>query len=304
MSPEPSALYLAHFGLARLPFGLTPDRALRVDVPTHRRAMAVVRHALEAGSGFVKLTGEVGTGKTLLCRRVLNELGPDFVTAYVLDPMLSPLALRRALSQELGLGPATGLAPHELWGLLRDGLATIHAEGRRAVLVIDEAQTLPDESLESLRLLTNLETREAKLLQVLLVGQPELDDRLDRPALRQLAQRIVFSHTLEPMARDEVDAYVHLRLRQAGRPLGRLFSHRAIAAMYGASRGVPRLVNLLGHKALLAGYGRGDAAITGHHVRRAIADSRQALRWARTSRRTRRWGRLPSRLAPDPGLVP
>lgn len=274
-------MYLQHFRLRELPFGLTPNAELLVNLASHHEAMNVITLALRTGEGFVKLTGEVGTGKTLLCRRLISELGDSFATAYLADPMLSPLALRKAVAEELGITFAKGLDAHELLVLIREALVAIHEDGQQAVLIVDEAQTLPDESLESIRLLTNLETSERKLLQVVLVGQPELDQRLKDPALRQLAQRIVFSQKLGPMLRHETDAYVHARLQGAGSSVDRIFTIRALAAIHRASGGIPRLVNVLAHKSLMVAYGRGDAGVRTRHVWRAIADSKEALRWAR-----------------------
>ncbi len=266
-------MYLDHFQLASAPFGLTPDPAFLVELPSHEEAMNVVRFAVGSGEGFVKITGEVGTGKTLLCRRLLAELPASFLTAYLPDPMLSPLAVRKAVAQELGIPFPRGLEAHELLQYIRASLIEIHEDGRSALLVVDEAQTLTDEGLESIRLLTNLETRRRKLLQVLLVGQPELDHRLRAPGLRQLAQRITFSHVLERMDRAELGAYLEQRLAAAGRRGPGLFSAPAVAVIQRASAGIPRLVNVLAHKAMMAAYGRGDARVGLRSARRAVADS-------------------------------
>ena len=279
-------MYLEHFQLQQMPFAMTPDRRFSVGLPSHERAQRVLTLALRQGEGFVKLTGEVGTGKTFLCRKLLNELGPKFVTAYLPDPVLSPTGLREALAQDLGVSAETA-GTRGLWADLRERLMQIHESGRRCVWVIDEAQALTHASLESLRLLTNLETGNAKLLQVVLIGQPELDDRLSRPSLRQLAQRVVFSHRLEPMTCQEVERYLHDRLEIAGRPAGRLFSLRAVSKIHRASGGVARLANLLAHKALIVAFSQGRQTVKSRDVRRAIADSKQALGWVKTTARGR-----------------
>ncbi len=279
-------MYLEHFQLGQMPFSMTPDRRFCVGLPSHERAQRVLTLALRQGEGFVKLTGEVGTGKTFLCRKLLNELGPSFVTAYLPDPVLSPTGLREALAQDLGI-PTENASAQTLWAELRDRLMQIHERGQRCVWVIDEAQALTDASLESLRLLTNLETGNAKLLQVVLIGQPELDDRLNHPSLRQLAQRVVFSHRLEPMTCQELDRYLHDRMETAGRPAERLFSLRAVSRMHRASGGIARLTNLLAHKALIVAFSQGRQRVKSRDVRRAIADSKQALGWVHTTPRSR-----------------
>ncbi|MCP5058599.1 MAG: AAA family ATPase [bacterium] len=276
-------MYLDHFRLSCAPFGLTPDPNFRVNLPTHHEAMNVVRFAVGSGEGFVKITGEVGTGKTLLCRHLLAELPEAFVTAYLPDPMLSPLGVRKAFAQELGVPFPRSLDAQELLEYIREALVEIHQEGRSVLLIVDEAQALSNEGLESIRLLTNLETRRRKLLQVLLVGQPELDARLHTVELRQLAQRITFSHVLQRMRRREVREYVDQRLIAAGRSDGEIFTGRAIATIHRASAGIPRLVNVLCHKALMAAYGRGEARVGGRSARRAVADSAPAVRLAPSS---------------------
>ena len=271
-------MYLDHFQLHSAPFGLTPDPSFLVNLPSHHEAMNVVRFAIGSGEGFIKLTGEVGTGKTLLCRRLLAELPEAFVTAYLPDPMLSPTGVRKAAAQELGIPFPRGLDAHELLQYIRESLIEIHREGCSALLIVDEAQTLSDAGLESIRLLTNLETRRRKLLQVLLVGQPELDARLLAPELRQLAQRITFSHVLRAMERREVRDYIDQRLAAAGRSDGEIFTRGAVVSIHRASGGIPRLVNVLCHKAMMAAYGRGEAWVSRRSARRAVADSTSATR--------------------------
>ncbi|MGD8379409.1 MAG: AAA family ATPase [Gammaproteobacteria bacterium] len=271
-------MYLEFYGLTEPPFSLTPDTEFYFENPSHQEALNVLLVALESGEGFIKVTGEVGLGKTLLCRKLLNSLGDDWVTAYIPNPHLSPVAVRLALAEELGI-PLRGRQTQEQ--VLREitrKLIELRAEGKRTVLLLDEAQQLPQAALEAVRLLTNLETEKSKLLQVVLFGQPELDERLDRPAIRQLRQRISFSYTLDPMTREHVGEYVRHRLRVAGYRGGPLFHERAVDLIYRTSHGIPRLINILCHKAMLAAFGRGDEQITPRHANMAIRDTEGVAR--------------------------
>ncbi|WP_297528108.1 ExeA family protein [Thiohalobacter sp.] len=269
-------MYRAHFGLQDRPFGITPDTGYFFESPGHQEALNVLTVALRSGEGFIKVTGEVGTGKTLLCRKLLNGLDEDFVSAYIPNPFLNPTALRMALAEELGLQFARNIGQHRLLGLIRERLMAFAADGRRVVLVIDEAQAMPDDSLEALRLLTNLETEREKLLLVVLFGQPELDERLSARSVRQLKQRIVFSHHLRPFTAAETAAYVQHRLARAGASRFQLFDRGALRLLHRASRGIPRLINILAHKALMSAYGAGAAQVSARHVRLAAADTEDA----------------------------
>ncbi len=277
-------MYLEHFGLRTFPFGITPDTSFYFDSPSHQEALNILLVALRSGEGFLKVTGEVGTGKTLLCRRLLHVLDKEFVTAYIPDPFLTPTALRMALAEELGIKCARNLGQHALLKLITERLIEINATGKRVALLLDEAQALPDDSLEALRLLTNLETEKDKLLLVVLFGQPELDERLAQKKFRQLRQRIIFSHALRPLSAEECGAYLHHRLAIAGSDGRELFDSRVCKLLAKASRGIPRLLNILGHKALMAGFGQGMGRITTAQVHRAIADTEGATllsRWRR-----------------------
>ncbi len=264
-------MYLNHFGLKELPFTLTPDTSFFYDRGNYHEALNVLLLAIRSGEGFVKITGEVGTGKTLLCRKLLNTLGESYLTAYLPDPLLHAHALRRALAAELGLSPHQTADRQTL--ALQQRLLELNRAGRHVVLLIDEAQVLPDDSLEAVRLLTNLETERHKLLQVVLFGQHELDARLERPQLRQLRQRITFAYRLRPLDSATVEDYLQHRLQVAGYRGRVLFTPAALRVLVRDSRGIPRLVNILAHKALMAAYGRGDALVTSRHVRRAAADT-------------------------------
>lgn len=266
-------LYLEHFGLRELPFSLTPDTSYFLTCPTHREALNLLLVALRSGEGFTKIVGEVGTGKTLLCRKLLRSLGDAFVTAYIPNPLLTSKALFAALADELAVEKALVTDSHRRLEPIAARLIELDAAGKRVVLLLDEAQALPEETLEAIRLLTNLETETRKLIHIVLFGQPELDARIARPSLRQLRQRITFAYRLRPLTRPELGAYVHHRLRVAGFEEHELFDADALQSLFRASRGVPRVVNILCHKALLAAYGLGDVYVSRSHVRAAVSDT-------------------------------
>lgn len=277
-------MYRQHFGLIERPFTLTPDTGFFFGYGSHQEALNVLLVALRSGEGFVKVTGEVGTGKTLICRMLLGYLGPEFVTAYIPNPALTPRALHLSLAEELGLTRNLNMGQHGILRAINDALTGLSAEGRRVVLLLDEAQALTDESLEALRLLTNLETEKSKLLQIVLLGQPELDERLQAAHLRQLRQRITFSYRLQPLDSEGVGGYVKHRLAVAGADGNALFARAATRLLYKASGGIPRLVNVLAHKALLSAWGQGACQVKCHHVRRAIDDT-ESVAPARSFRR-------------------
>lgn len=266
-------MYLDHFGLLELPFGLTPDTAYAYATRAHQEALNTLLIATRSGEGFVKITGEVGTGKTLLCRRFLAAQGDDCVTCYLPNPLLTPATLLLSLAEELELRLPADSNEYQSLKAINAELLALAAEGRRVVVCVDEAQALPLKSLETLRLLTNLETEKRKLLQVVLLGQPELDTRLALSSMRQLRQRIAFHYRLTGMDREELRQYLHHRLHVAGRHGVELFTASAIAALQRATGGTPRLVNILAHKALLAVYGAGGNAVEASHIRAAALDT-------------------------------
>jgi MSHA biogenesis protein MshM len=270
-------MYLEHFKLTELPFTITPNVGFFCNLRGHQEALNTLLFSLRTGEGFIKIIGEVGSGKTLLCRKLLNSLDKNYFTAYIPNPDLSPTELRKALAKELGLELTSLQDQHELLSLINNRLLALHSAGKQVVLLIDEAQALPAESLETLRLLTNLETETTKLLQVVLFGQPELDDRLNQASFRQLKQRISFSYYLPLMSREDLDSYLFHRLATAGQSLSSLFTKKARDLLYQASNGVPRIVNILCHKALMAAYGRGEKNITTKTMRLAVRDTEIAL---------------------------
>ena len=269
-------MYLYHYGIKELPFTLTPNTSYFFGLPSHKEAIEVLSLALKTGEGFIKVTGEVGTGKTLICRKLLNELPEHFVTAYIPNPYLSPAELRRAVANELNVPLTDHSDQQEFTQRIQQRLIQIHQENKGVVLLIDEAQALPVESIESLRLMTNLETESKKLLQVVLFGQPELDEKLNLPELRQLKQRITFSYNLKLMDADQVYQYVRHRMNVAGYRGPEIFSRAICKKLFKASKGTPRIVNVLSHKALMLAYGEGKQVIESRHIRLAIDDTEAA----------------------------
>jgi MSHA biogenesis protein MshM len=275
-------VYIAHFGLREMPFGITPDTSYFFSSPRSQEALNTLLVAARNGEGFIKITGEVGTGKTLLCRKFMATLDAHFVTAYIPNPYLEPRALMLALADELEVVLEKDVDQHRLLKSITHRLLVLAREGKRVLLCIDEAQAIPLETLEALRLLTNLETEKRKLLQIVLFGQPELDRNLALESIRQLAQRITFHYHLGPLTRDDLDYYIAHRLRVAGFAGARLFERGAITQLFVASGGVPRLVNILAHKALMLSFGQGKQQVCASHVRDAARDTI-------ATRRRRRW---------------
>ena len=269
-------MYLEHFGMHEMPFAITPDTSYFYNYGSYQEALNVLLVAIRSGEGFIKITGEVGTGKTLLCRKVLHALEENFVTAYLPNPCLTPAGLRMALADELNIQYARNMGQHRILKLITDRLIELNADGKQVVLLLDEVQALPDDSMEALRLLTNLETEKCKLLQVVLFGQPELDERLAESRLRQLRQRITFSYKLSAIDEQGIVGYLAHRLLVAGYHGKPLFDADAMGMLYHVSRGVPRLINVLAHKALMAAYGQGASCIHDEHVELAAVDTEAA----------------------------
>lgn len=266
-------MYQTHFGLREPPFGITPDTSFAYACNSHQEALNTLLVAARNGEGFMKITGEVGTGKTLLCRRFLSMLDARFVSAYIPNPYLEPRTLMFALAEELGITLLRDADQHRLMKELSRALLNFARQGKTVVLCLDEAQAMPQETLEALRLLTNLETEKRKLLQVVLFGQPELDERLAHSAVRQLRQRITFQYRLKALSVEEVDQYLAHRLRVAGYRGSRLFAPAAVRHIHRASGGVPRLINVIAHKSLLLTFGEGLQQVQPRQVRNAAADT-------------------------------
>ena len=298
-------MYLRHFGLREHPFSLTPDTSFFFACSSYQEALNTLLVAARNGEGFIKITGEVGHGKTLLCRKFLATLNqgqpsttligtqdqaavaaaePRFITAYIPNPYLDPHSLLMALAEEFRVPLEKATDQHLLLKGLTRALLDCARNGQRALVCLDEAQAMPLESLEVLRLLTNLETEKRKLLQVVLFGQPELNERLRHHSIRQLRQRISFQYDLHGLRRDELERYLRHRLAVAGFPGITLFDDGAVGKLHRITRGTPRLVNIVAHKALMLAFGDGRQQVSAKNIRDAAADTpethRDWLPWA------------------------
>ena len=269
-------MYTAFYGLREKPFALTPDPRFLFLAHSHREALAHLLYGVDQGEGFVAITGEVGTGKTTLCRSLIERLGSDCEVAFLFDPSYSDRELLQAITVEFGLETAD-LSRRELGAQLNRFLLEKKRQQRRVLLIIDEAQNLSARTLEQVRLLSNLETSTSKLIQILLLGQPELDRKLDSRELRQLRQRIGVCCGLQPLSRRETRDYVRHRLRVAARAERDVFSDAALREIHRRTGGIPRLVNVLCDRCLLAGYAAGQARVSRGLVKtaaREIPDAR------------------------------
>lgn len=273
--------YLRHFGLREAPFGITPDTSYFFACRAIQEAFNTLHVAVGNGEGFIKITGEVGTGKTLLCRKFLGTLDGTWISAYVPNPSFEPRTLYLALAEELGIPASPALDQHQLIKAITRTLLDLARQKKRVLLCIDESQAMSLETLEALRLLTNLETEKRKLMQVVLFGQPELDRKLASPSIRQLLQRITFQHRMGGLQENEVGAYVAHRLSVAGFTGRALLSGGALRSLHRVSRGLPRLINVVMHKALLLAYGEGKWVVEKRHVGLAATDTPAAERQAR-----------------------
>ncbi len=291
-------MYEQHFGLSDQPFGLTPNTSYFLNAQCYREAFNLLQIALANGEGFIKVVGEVGTGKTMLCRKLLNTLDESYHTAYIPNPSLDPEALYRAVINELNVAdtqtdqeddldnhmlsfvdqvfagtPEKPQGLHEFQKLINKKLISFAALNKKVVLVIDEAQSMSVATLEALRLISNLETETRKLIHIVLFGQPELDRLLDQENLRQLRQRMSFSYQLKPLTLEGARSYIQHRVATAGYDRDSLFNDKAIKLVFRASGGIPRIINILCHKALMSAYGKGDRHIEKRHLKAAINDT-------------------------------
>ena len=266
-------VYSAYFGLKEAPFNITPDPGFLFASASHREGLAQLRYGIEARRGFIVLTGEVGTGKTTLIQALLRELGTATHTALIFSAITSPIDLLRYVNEEFGIiGAMQGNRDaHDYVCLLNEFLLQKYREGRNAALIIDEAQNLTPEVLESVRLLSNFETTKDKLLQILLVGQPELNERLNAPQIRQLKQRVALRHQLRPLSLSECREYIHFRLTVAG-ATPQLFLPTATEAVHRYSGGIPRLINVVCDNAMICAFALDKRAIEPRFIEEVAAD--------------------------------
>ena len=267
-------MYIQHFGLAQYPFSLTPDTRYFLKLPSHQRAFDFVVEALQDESSFTKITGEVGIGKTILCRKVLNALDAldnKYVTALIPNPVLDEESMMYAIAEELKLSFDPFESYYVLLKLISEELIRLSVLGWTTVLLIDDAQAITEESLEAIYLLTAIKkgADQPIPLQVILFGQPELDDLLQRLALHELSP---VSYELARLERNDVEAYLDHRLIKAGYNGSNLFTHKAVDLISRSSNGIPRLINISAHKALMVAFGKRDYALTDKHIKLALED--------------------------------
>lgn len=264
-------MYENFFGFKERPFQLVPNPAYLFLSRSHEEAIAHLNYAVSHGDGFVEISGEVGTGKTTLCRAFLENLGDRFEVAYIFNPQLNALELLRTINQEFGINSSSD-QKKDLVDHLNIFLMNIKTQNKNAILLIDEAQNLGKDVLEQLRLLSNLETNTSKLLQIILVGQPELQTMLDSYELRQLRQRITLSWYLTPLSPKETREYIRHRINIASKKSGDKFTHSAYHYIYKYSHGIPRLINIACDRALLTAFGFNRRKVTGHIARLSIKE--------------------------------
>ncbi len=266
-------MYYSHFGLTQPPFRITPNTEFFFSGGNRGPILEALIYAISQGEGIVKVTGEVGSGKTMLCNMLQSRLPANVETVYIANPSVSPEEIIHAVALELHLKPPRDAGHLELMQLIHAHLLERHAEGKQVVMFVEESQSMPIATLEEIRLLSNLETAHSKLLQIVLFGQPELEDNLRGMNIRQLRERITHSFRLSPLKQNEIGEYLSFRLRAAGYRGPDLFSPAVIRAMAKASGGLTRRINLIADKALLAAFAENTHTVKLKHVRAAIRDS-------------------------------
>ncbi len=262
-------MYLSHFGFRVQPFSLTPNTEMFLGLAPHYEAIQTILAAIKMGEGVIKVTGEVGTGKTMVCRKLMEHIESHVELVYLPNPVLSGEQLQFAVAREMGINSDDSST---IVSLIHEHLIKVHASKRRCILIVDEAQSLSPQALEALRLFGNLETKQHKLIQLVLFGQPELDERLATHELRQFRQRMTFCCELRPLSINEGVAYINNRLDVAGSG-AHFFSLEQKKAIWRSAKGIPRLINQVSHKALLAAFNDGNTSTKNQHVYQAIHDT-------------------------------
>lgn len=270
-------MYLEYFGLEKEPFSITPDPAFLYWSKQHERIRESLLYGIRQRKGFLLLTGEIGTGKTTLCREIVSQINHDTEVSIILNPLLSTFGLLKAINNDFG-NRVRGKTSEEQLQRLNEFLLKKMLAGRNAVVIIDEAQNLPFEALEMIRLLSNIETDTQKLLQIVLVGQPELEETLQSYALRQLNQRIIIRQRLDILDFDEIRNYIESRLQKSGYKDFRLFDNKVLRAIYKYTKGSPRMTNILCDRMLLAAFARRTRILTKETIKDAIIDLEGGLK--------------------------
>ncbi len=267
-----------YFQLHDLPFEQTPNLKYFCDFESYRDALAAVVYSVAKGEPIIKVIGEVGTGKTLLCRKLIDVLDEQgVVTLYIHNPLLNTDTLFRLIADELKIKHDASDAEYHLYKKITDALLAYHDLDKKVVLLVDEAQTLSDSALEALRLLTNLESESRKLIQIIFLAQPELDERLRLKKFRQLKQRIGFHFTLSALQEHQIEQYLKKRLISAGHTTGDVFSSSASRLLFRESAGIPRIINIIAYKALLASYVQGKFTVDHDVMRAAVSDAKDVI---------------------------
>ena len=284
-------MYYSHFGLSQAPFKITPNTEFFFSGGNRGPILEALIYAITHGEGIIKVTGEVGSGKTMLCHMLPTRLPPHIEIVYIANPSVSPEEILHAIAFDLQLPVARGAQRLEVMQALHDFLVKRHAEDKRVVVFVEESQSMPLATLEEIRLLSNLETRNDKLLQIVLFGQPELDDNLRQPHIRQLRERITHSFRLEPFKQGEVREYLMFRMRAAGYRGPDLFSNSVVRHIARDSLGLTRRVNLIADKALLAAFSENTHTIRAKHVEAAVRDSEFSQHLPNRAEPGGAWGR-------------
>jgi MSHA biogenesis protein MshM len=285
-------MYYSHFGLNQAPFKITPNTEFFFSGGNRGPILEALIYAITHGEGIIKVTGEVGSGKTMLCHMLPTRLPPNIETVYIANPSVSPEEILHAIAFELQLGVGRSAQRLEVMQALHDFLVKRFAEGKRVVVFVEESQSMPLATLEEIRLLSNLETKNDKLLQIVLFGQPELDDNLRQPNIRQLRERITHSFRLEPLAQGEIREYLMFRMRAAGYRGPDLFSGSVVKRIARTSLGLTRRVNLIADKALLAAFSENTHTLRSKHIEAAVRDSEFSQDTPRGIEPHRLWGGL------------
>jgi len=266
-------MYQNYFGLNQSPFRITPDTRLFFPGANRGAVLQALIYAVTNGEGITKVVGEVGSGKTMLCRMLEDGLPDDVEVVYLANPSLTPDNLLHAIGFEMGLDVSPDDPQLKAMHKIQDYLVEQHANGKRVVMFVEEAQSMPIDTLEEMRLLSNLETKQDKLLQIVLFGQPELDENLSQQHIRQLKERITYSFNLAPLQEYEVRDYINTRMRTSGYQGMDLFNQKAVKEIWKLSKGILRRINILSDKACLAAFAENDRVVTAKHVKVAINDS-------------------------------